>query len=978
MFNCRSAAHLAAAAGLAACIGTASAQSQSWNNAAGGAAATSSNWSPTGVPTSSSDLTFNLLGSYTVTFSSAVPAAHTHVYKKGTTTLSISSPHTVSTGLTVGDVSGDSATLTLTTGSLVSGATTLLGNASGSTGVVNVNDDDAALSTTGTADLLVGNNGAGTLNITGGGLVQVADRFISGSNSTSLAAVTVSGQLNLVPFTRSRLFADGLSQAHALGAGGDATMNIASGALADFAGNLNIAQGSASTSTVTVGGAGITAAATLAVEDDLRIGANASAGSAAGNGTLTVNAGGAVTVGGTLFLAGDPDGGTGSLNVNGGTASVTTRSLAMGTGGALNFAGGVVKVAGGNLSYGNTAGSLVLGGTVGSQFLMDNSATASLSPTVGTRALTVGGGAGANDGRLTLDHGSSMTIATGDVVIGDSSDDDGKLDLFNTSTLTFSQPTSVLMVGNGGVGILNVGSGTSAQVVGPRMFVANLAASSGEVAIAGANASVQVQEAVVGGNTSAAGGAGAIRVLQGGLLSVLGSGNSLHVWPTGTLVVGSGTINAAGTIDVEGPFTLSGASVSGVSIILGHSGSADGSIAGQVTNGTQIDHALTLTGDLTVGSTTTANGLINIGTIAVGDHTLTILDGNAALLNDCSTGPSGIVTAANGVVIAANNTLSGDGTIAAAVNNAGHITSSGSGLTFKGTVTGVGQGITGATTSYLQGGGFTGAGTIATPINADAQAVFIATGNLTMGNSASFAGVLFDGTLHCGTSTVTLLDSNGIGLGVLTDLNNGSLVCSQNLTINSGKTIAGKGTVQTPLLLLAGTLKPGDLPPVVDIGRLNVSGAFTMSATSSYACDIAPQSEFTEFDRVVATGPITLNGTLNVAFIGGYVPVARHTFDIAVGSSRSGTFSQVNVPPVGAFGPAHVEYFPTLARLVLCYSNCDGSDVAPTLNVADFSCFLQKYAAGDAYANCDGSTQAPVLNVADFSCFLQKYSAGCP
>jgi hypothetical protein len=30
------------------------------------------------------------------------------------------------------------------------------------------------------------------------------------------------------------------------------------------------------------------------------------------------------------------------------------------------------------------------------------------------------------------------------------------------------------------------------------------------------------------------------------------------------------------------------------------------------------------------------------------------------------------------------------------------------------------------------------------------------------------------------------------------------------------------------------------------------------------------------------------------------------------------------------------------------------------------------------YANCDGSTTAPVLNVADFTCFLQKYAAGCP
>jgi hypothetical protein len=61
-----------------------------------------------------------------------------------------------------------------------------------------------------------------------------------------------------------------------------------------------------------------------------------------------------------------------------------------------------------------------------------------------------------------------------------------------------------------------------------------------------------------------------------------------------------------------------------------------------------------------------------------------------------------------------------------------------------------------------------------------------------------------------------------------------------------------------------------------------------------------------------------------------------------------------------------------------CYANCDGSTVTPVLNVNDFTCFLNKYAAGDAYANCDGSTIAPILNVNDFTCFLNRFAAGCP
>ena len=63
--------------------------------------------------------------------------------------------------------------------------------------------------------------------------------------------------------------------------------------------------------------------------------------------------------------------------------------------------------------------------------------------------------------------------------------------------------------------------------------------------------------------------------------------------------------------------------------------------------------------------------------------------------------------------------------------------------------------------------------------------------------------------------------------------------------------------------------------------------------------------------------------------------------------------------------------------LTACYANCDSSTQQPVLNVLDFVCFLNKFAAGDSYANCDSSTQQPVLNVLDFVCFLNRFAAGC-
>ncbi len=60
-----------------------------------------------------------------------------------------------------------------------------------------------------------------------------------------------------------------------------------------------------------------------------------------------------------------------------------------------------------------------------------------------------------------------------------------------------------------------------------------------------------------------------------------------------------------------------------------------------------------------------------------------------------------------------------------------------------------------------------------------------------------------------------------------------------------------------------------------------------------------------------------------------------------------------------------------------CYANCDNSTTSPVLNILDFSCFLNRFAANDPYANCDNSTTVPVLNVLDFACFLNKFATGC-
>ena len=80
---------------------------------------------------------------------------------------------------------------------------------------------------------------------------------------------------------------------------------------------------------------------------------------------------------------------------------------------------------------------------------------------------------------------------------------------------------------------------------------------------------------------------------------------------------------------------------------------------------------------------------------------------------------------------------------------------------------------------------------------------------------------------------------------------------------------------------------------------------------------------------------------------------------------------------IGWINLDHPTHFVAFPAGVSCYANCDSSTTDPILNVGDFTCFLQRFAAEDSYANCDQSTTAPVLNVGDFTCFLQRFAAGC-
>jgi hypothetical protein len=93
------------------------------------------------------------------------------------------------------------------------------------------------------------------------------------------------------------------------------------------------------------------------------------------------------------------------------------------------------------------------------------------------------------------------------------------------------------------------------------------------------------------------------------------------------------------------------------------------------------------------------------------------------------------------------------------------------------------------------------------------------------------------------------------------------------------------------------------------------------------------------------------------------------------------TGPQVATGQLGLFKPGAVAAVGVVTRApagAACYANCDQSTQEPVLNVLDFNCFIDHFAAGDSYANCDASTTEPALTVLDFGCFINRFAAGCP
>ena len=149
--------------------------------------------------------------------------------------------------------------------------------------------------------------------------------------------------------------------------------------------------------------------------------------------------------------------------------------------------------------------------------------------------------------------------------------------------------------------------------------------------------------------------------------------------------------------------------------------------------------------------------------------------------------------------------------------------------------------------------------------------------------------------IKTGTGTLTLSKTNTY-FGSTT-VNSGKLVVNGHLldtavTVNGGGTLGGDGKVPATTVQSGGVLSPGDSPGTLTVGSLSLATGSTFNE------ELGGTTAGTQYDQTVipAGGTVALDSpTLNISFLGGFLPTVGQQFTIInnqSGSSVIGTFSQ--------------------------------------------------------------------------------------
>jgi outer membrane autotransporter protein len=529
-----------------------------------------------------------------------------------------------------------------------------------------------------------------------------------------------------------------------------------------------------------------------------------------------------------------------------------------------------------------SGGTAILGGAGSKQPTLSNNATVNVLTMNGTgNTLDLNGHTltastlTLSAGTITSQQGGSTTLTVGTLnVTGGSIDPSvGILVITGTATFTGVSPENRIT----GIGGVVIQGGTVGLFAG-NTYTGGTTLNAGTLLISSPE-SIGTGPVLFNGGTLAP-GLGSTPFLQNDIVLTAGGG---------TIDSGSASLSLMGPISGEGSLTKVGSGTLSVSQSLygGATLVSQGTLLG-ARNGLSASSAYTvsagarllLAGDETIGSLA-GGGLVTIiggdpFTLTFGgDNSSTTFSGSfqgrfSDLLSLVKTGSGTMIltgtSASLGSFTVNGGTLQlGPGgslpsTVALAVNTGGTFDLNGNSQTV---------------------GAFSGSG-----------AVTLGSGTLTVGDgtNTSFSGVI-SGTggnfVKQGSGTLTLGGANTY-TGTTT-INAGTLAVNGSLAgdtrVNAGGTLGGTGTVNGAVSVF-GTIAPGN-----SIGTLNVVGAYTQNAGSTYTAEVNSAGQG---DRITVTGPAALGGgTVRVQAAAGRYP-RRTTYTILSATGGvTGTYAGV-------------------------------------------------------------------------------------
>ncbi|HEY4313072.1 MAG TPA: PEP-CTERM sorting domain-containing protein [Pirellulales bacterium] len=718
----------------------------------------------------------------------------------------------------------------------------ILGQNTGSTGTATV----GSVETESGGNLVVGQNGNGSMSLISGGSVSGA--LVIGQNVGSQGTTSLTNSHSFLTVYGIRG-----EPSVIVGGSGQGSLSLSNAATLN-SGPMVVGQ-----SVGSVGEVDITGAKSRLDASDLEIGN-------AGKGTLTVSAGGNAEAQ-NLSIA-TTAGASGAISVDGAGSSV------IGNGELTIASSGIGSLAITNGGSVDAKGSTTVGANTSSQGGITVDGAGSI---LRTGDLTT---AGAGHGNIAVTAGGELDGGTN--VIGRDHDSHGSI------SIDGAQSTFLLAgaaIGQAGQGSLTLSGGSLTTAKGD-MIVGQAATGVGTLTVDGAMATVQnlvvAQDGIGAATFSNGANVTAQNVTIGadkganGSISVTGSGTALTAWALSIAPAGSGQLSAS-----------DGAAVSATSVTIGGAGSLS-LVSGATLISTDLTISplgqLSLAGAGTKYSVPPSNGPLQIAGVATISNGASWITPTAVEVGNLAANPASVTVSGAGSQWNASSTY-GSLTLAAAsqlaVNNSGAVTAStivdegailvNTGATLSATnslgVLGILQVGTGASVitpslSLFQGRtvDLSGGGTVIVGATAPTATVL---DSFTTNAAPSGSLIQIETGGHFTTRTDVAAPFNGIYSVTGSILNQGGTVNLQGESLPSQLDVSGDFTQQSgtlALLMIGSTSNASNELHVA--GNVSLSGELELDIASSQE---SPVHAGATFDLIFAAGNFDTSGLTVVA-----------------------------------------------------------------------------------------------------------------